>query len=255
MLSLPVELSLLPHTNRISRRSIHRIGQTSSTTTSLHRTSLPLQQGLALLPSRRSRSPVNERTCSFCSQAAPGSTSTAFAYLSRRRQRPVISIAMSTMSKRRVTTPPSSSKSPAPKHDHDHGHGHSHSHGDHDHGHSHGGIFHSHAHDHSEGADQIMQALSKGKLDRGTRITLLGRPTSLVALRLVVLCSARVQLLIMIIGLASNVGLTVSKGLAGLWMNSASLLAEAGHSLSDLLGVRLLSSRWLIHLPSFEVLM
>ena len=36
-----------------------------------------------------------------------------------------------------------------------------------------------------------------------------------------------------------NVGLTVSKGIAGLWMNSASLLAEAGHSLSDLLGVRL----------------
>ena len=40
-----------------------------------------------------------------------------------------------------------------------------------------------------------------------------------------------------ILGLASNVGLTISKGLAGLWMNSASLLAEAGHSLSDLLGV------------------
>lgn len=39
------------------------------------------------------------------------------------------------------------------------------------------------------------------------------------------------------VGLASNVGLTISKGLAGLWMNSASLLAEAGHSLSDLLGV------------------
>jgi hypothetical protein len=38
-------------------------------------------------------------------------------------------------------------------------------------------------------------------------------------------------------GLASNVGLTVTKGVAGIYMNSASLLAEAGHSLSDLLGV------------------
>lgn len=38
-------------------------------------------------------------------------------------------------------------------------------------------------------------------------------------------------------GLGSNVALTISKGLAGLWFNSASLLAEAGHSLSDLLGV------------------
>lgn len=42
---------------------------------------------------------------------------------------------------------------------------------------------------------------------------------------------------LMFSGLGSNVGLTVSKGLAGIWMNSASLLAEAGHSLSDLLGV------------------
>lgn len=38
-------------------------------------------------------------------------------------------------------------------------------------------------------------------------------------------------------GLASNVGLTMTKGVAGIYMNSASLLAEAGHSLSDLLGV------------------
>ena len=40
-----------------------------------------------------------------------------------------------------------------------------------------------------------------------------------------------------LLGLGSNVVLTAGKGLAGLWMNSASLLAEAGHSLSDLLGV------------------
>lgn len=176
MLSLPVELSLLPYTtNHIPRRSIQRIAQsTSSSTNSLHRKNLPLQQGLALLPTRSRSTFVKEGSCSFCSKASPRSTSTAFAYLSKRRQRPVISIAMSTMSKRRVTTPPSSSKPSAPKHDHDHDHGHSHSHDGHDHGHSHGGLFHKHVHDHSEGADQIMQALSKGKLDRGTRITLLG---------------------------------------------------------------------------------
>ena len=40
-----------------------------------------------------------------------------------------------------------------------------------------------------------------------------------------------------LVGLASNVGLTATKGVAGIYMNSASLLAEAGHSLSDLLGV------------------
>ncbi|KAI7883374.1 cation efflux protein [Mucor mucedo] len=40
---------------------------------------------------------------------------------------------------------------------------------------------------------------------------------------------------ITIIGLASNVGLTVTKGVAGWMMNSASLLAEAFHSFSDLL--------------------
>nr|XP_031860237.1 uncharacterized protein CI109_004369 [Kwoniella shandongensis]KAA5527309.1 hypothetical protein CI109_004369 [Kwoniella shandongensis] len=117
-------------------------------------------------------------------------------------------------------TPPSSasastSKSTAaPSHNHEHSHEHGHGH-DHDHG-----IFHTHAHDHSEGAEQLMQALSSGKLDRGTRITLLG--------------------------LGSNVLLTMSKGLAGLWMNSASLLAEAGHSLSDLLGDFVTLATWRI---------
>jgi hypothetical protein len=100
-----------------------------------------------------------------------------------------------------------------PSHSHDHSHGdhdHNHDH-DHDHSHSHG-LFHSHAgHDHSQGTEQLIKAISSGQIDRGTRITLLG--------------------------LGSNVALTISKGLAGLWMNSASLLAEAGHSLSDLLGV------------------
>jgi divalent metal cation (Fe/Co/Zn/Cd) transporter len=35
-----------------------------------------------------------------------------------------------------------------------------------------------------------------------------------------------------VIGLVSNVGLTAAKGLAGWYMNSASLLADAGHSFS-----------------------
>ncbi|WWD08503.1 hypothetical protein V865_006615 [Kwoniella europaea PYCC6329] len=110
------------------------------------------------------------------------------------------------------TKPTQSSSPSAPsstqihKHSHDNHHDHEH---DHDHDHHHG-IFHTHVHDHSEGAEQIMQAISSGKLDRGTKITLLG--------------------------LGSNVALTLSKGAAGIWMNSASLLAEAGHSLSDLLG-------------------
>ncbi|KAI8067902.1 cation efflux protein [Gongronella butleri] len=40
---------------------------------------------------------------------------------------------------------------------------------------------------------------------------------------------------ITLVGLVANVGLTVSKGAAGWYMNSASLLADATHSLSDLL--------------------
>lgn len=105
-------------------------------------------------------------------------------------------------------------------HEHDHYHDHSHSHS----------IFggHSHDHDHgAEGAKSLVAAMQgKGKLlediyiywtsgelnvfaltgDRGSRITL--------------------------IGLASNIGLTAAKGTAGIYMHSASLLAEAGHSLS-----------------------
>ncbi len=68
------------------------------------------------------------------------------------------------------TTPrPTASSSAAHKHD---GHDHSHSH-DHDHHHHHG-IFHTHIHDHSEGAEKIINAFRSGKVDRGTRITLIG---------------------------------------------------------------------------------
>lgn len=119
------------------------------------------------------------------------------------------------------TKSPSASSSPHSHSSHSHDHqGHTqthpvpssssaHSHDGHDHaGHSHS-LFSTHTHDHSEGAEQLITALSSGRLDRGTKITLLG--------------------------LASNVGLTISKGLAGFWLNSASLLAEAGHSCSDLI--------------------
>ncbi|ODN86102.1 mitochondrial protein with role in iron accumulation [Cryptococcus wingfieldii CBS 7118] len=117
------------------------------------------------------------------------------------------------------STKPTSTTKDKPQHAHTH----KHEDGeecDHGHDHSHSGIFHTHAHDHSEGAEQLMEALSKGQMDRGTRITLLG--------------------------LGSNVALTISKGLAGLWMNSASLLAEAGHSLSDLLGDFVTLATWRI---------
>ncbi|KAI9316255.1 cation efflux protein [Dichotomocladium elegans] len=48
--------------------------------------------------------------------------------------------------------------------------------------------------------------------------------------------SGRRGVQITMLGLAANVGLTVVKGASGWMMNSAALLADAAHSLSDLLG-------------------
>ncbi|KIM75103.1 hypothetical protein PILCRDRAFT_79410 [Piloderma croceum F 1598] len=84
----------------------------------------------------------------------------------------------------------------------------------HSHSHSHS-IFSSHSHGeegHLQGHEKIIEALRGGGKtgDKGSRITL--------------------------IGLFSNVGLTLAKGAAGWYMHSASLLADAGHSMSDLLG-------------------
>ncbi|CAE6374969.1 unnamed protein product [Rhizoctonia solani] len=81
-------------------------------------------------------------------------------------------------------------------------------HGDHSHSH---GLFHSHSHSHAHGgeAGEIMRAIS-GAGDAGSRITL--------------------------IGLASNVVLSATKGIAGVYLNSAALVADAAHSLSDLMG-------------------
>ncbi|KAI9509499.1 cation efflux family-domain-containing protein [Russula earlei] len=67
---------------------------------------------------------------------------------------------------------------------------------------------HSHPHSHGHGGELIETLQSAG--DRGSRITL--------------------------VGLGVNVVLTSAKGAAGWLMNSAALLADAGHSLSDLLG-------------------
>ncbi|KAF8161164.1 mitochondrial iron ion transporter [Crassisporium funariophilum] len=92
--------------------------------------------------------------------------------------------------------------------DHKHENGHEHDHE----GHSHSIFGHSHTHGdegHVHDAEQIIAAF-KGSDDPGSRITL--------------------------IGLFSNVALTTAKGFAGWYMHSASLLADAGHSLSDLLG-------------------
>ncbi|CAD6909540.1 unnamed protein product [Tilletia controversa] len=95
---------------------------------------------------------------------------------------------------------------------HDH-HDHSHSHA-HSHSHSHSlnpFAAHSHAHGHDHGsaaeADALLAAL-KGRGDRGSNITLLG--------------------------LFANILLSASKGLAGVYLNSAALLADAAHSLSDM---------------------
>ncbi|PVF96709.1 cation efflux protein [Serendipita vermifera] len=86
---------------------------------------------------------------------------------------------------------------------------------------------HSHGHDdddgeHTEEALMLLDAL-RGKGDAGSRVTLMG--------------------------LGANVGLTVLKGTAGWYLNSAALIADAGHSLSDLmadfvtLGTVILSQR------------
>jgi cation diffusion facilitator family transporter len=93
--------------------------------------------------------------------------------------------------------------------------GHTHSNGEadgHSHSHQHSLFGHSHSHEGGSaghGADQIMAALQSSG-DRGSRVTL--------------------------VGLFSNVALTGAKGAAGFYMHSASLMADAAHSMSDLLG-------------------
>lgn len=125
--------------------------------------------------------------------------------MQRRRQ--------TTNSSTTTTSTPTQNGSTSPKHSHhEHEHDHEHDHDHEGHSHSHGGIFHSHSHDHSaqDGQAEAVVKFMRGEgVDRGTKVTILG--------------------------LLTNVGLTAVKGVAGWWFHSAALLAEAGHSLSDLL--------------------
>jgi len=140
--------------------------------------SLAAERSLSLSSSTLSRASTVIPGLRFRSLHSRSDRPTAFAYISRKRNQQVITIAMSSLSRRHASaSSPGPSSKPSSKVD-----SHAHSHANHDHGHSHdghdhshSGIFHSHAHDHSEGAEQIMTALSKGTLDRGTRITLLGQ--------------------------------------------------------------------------------
>ena len=90
----------------------------------------------------------------------------------------------------------------------------------HSHAHSHSPFGHSHSHSHAGDTEEAaaLAAAFSGAGDRGSRIILLG--------------------------LASNVALTVAKGLGGVFLHSASLLADAGHSLSDLLGDLVVLFSW-----------
>ncbi|KAF8210357.1 cation efflux family-domain-containing protein [Mycena galopus ATCC 62051] len=87
--------------------------------------------------------------------------------------------------------------------EHDHGHEHSHSHSN---------IFATHTHGPGASTDtaEKLMAAFRGAGDRGSQITL--------------------------IGLFANIGLCAIKGVAGYFTHSAALIADAGHSLSDLLG-------------------
>ncbi|PWN27384.1 cation efflux protein [Jaminaea rosea] len=108
------------------------------------------------------------------------------------------------MSAATVEAPGSGLRQRTKREEHEHDHDHS------SHSHSHsllGGHDHSHAHGSPEEADRLIAAL-KGKGDRGSNITLLG--------------------------LFSNIVLCISKGIAGVFLNSASLVADAAHSLSDM---------------------
>ncbi|KAJ7096240.1 cation efflux protein [Mycena epipterygia] len=102
------------------------------------------------------------------------------------------------------------SKKPEPKASHEHGHVPD-EHTSHSHSHSHS-FFSAHSHGHGASTDtaERLMAAFQGAGDRGSQITL--------------------------IGLFANIGLTAIKGTAGYLTHSAALIADAGHSLGDLLG-------------------
>ena len=102
------------------------------------------------------------------------------------------------------STSKSKGQGTAASHSHEEEHDHDH---DHEHTHSHSIFGHTHSREDgpSKEVESVVQVM-QGKADRGSRIT--------------------------VIGLVVNVGLTISKFGAGWMMNSAALLAEAGHSAS-----------------------
>ena len=91
------------------------------------------------------------------------------------------------------------------EHDPEHQHGHGHAHAAHDHAHDHG-----HAHGHAHGHHH---AHAIGAAGTGSRA--------------------------FAIGIALNLGFVAVEGVAGLLANSVALLADAGHNLSDVLGLAL----------------
>ncbi|KAJ2804474.1 mitochondrial metal transporter [Coemansia guatemalensis] len=81
--------------------------------------------------------------------------------------------------------------------------------GKHAHTHSHG-LFSAHSHSHGVGGDVASKAELIEHHQAGSRITL--------------------------VGMGANVGMSVAKGVAGVYFHSSALLADAAHSLSDILG-------------------
>ena len=97
---------------------------------------------------------------------------------------------------------------------------------DHDeaHSHSHSIFGHSHSHEagHTHDAEQIIAALEGSGMSRPSSLQFPYSPWT----------SGDRGSYITLVGLFSNIALTTAKGFAGWYMHSASLLADAGHSLS-----------------------
>lgn len=112
-----------------------------------------------------------------------------------------------------------------PAHDHAHEHNHEHDHDHDEHSHSHSLFGHSHSHGpeaHTHDAEQIIAALKGSGTFVGIAYPLYAQLPS----------TGDRGSYITLVGLFSNIALTGAKGLAGWYLHSASLLADAGHSLS-----------------------
>jgi hypothetical protein len=116
-------------------------------------------------------------------------------------------------------------------HPHQHTHGHEHKQSS---GHSHS-IFslHAHTHDAGVGAEKIIAAL-QGKGWLQARFHLIIHLLIVVNSSICSGCLGDRGSQITLIGLGANIVLTIGKGAAGWMMHSASLVAEAAHSLSGM---------------------